>query len=215
MEEGAERRERREEMERVEWSEILEGYRRYFLNRSLCKYVGLLYNSDKGLVNSRYYNMIIDNINLFFIITIGNCSVVYYWKKAYQNSLGIIHNLYNDDCELIKDYALMESFVTKVKKTNSFHSTLTTKAIQTGVVLKGNPMIMPEPYTYDTLKITSFPDTLLQCCMYISPTSNELLLLKGFYDGVTTELHIGKDSHINVGGVIADCQCSLTVFKTW
>ena len=200
---------------RNEWKNILEDYRRYFLNRSLCKYVGLLYNSEKGLINSHYYDMIADNINLFFVITIGECSVVYYWKHAYCNSLGIMHNIYDDDCQLIKDYALMESFVTDTKKMNSFNRINMTKGIQTGVVLKGQPMDMPEPYTYDTLEITSFPDTLLQCCMLISPKTNELLVLKGFYEGVTTELHIGKDSHVNVGGVIANCKCSLTVFKTW
>lgn len=193
------------------------GYRSYFLNRSNCQSVGIIYSNTNPMITTKeYYDLIIDNTNLFFIITIGSSSVVYFWKKAKKNSLGLIYNACDDDCQPIYEYINVDSIALDTTKMNLFNRILTSKGKQNGVLIKGTTMYLPDPFTYDELILDSFPIDLLQCHCKINTFSRDLFVLETTSDnGIVIELHIGRSCYINIGGVFSDCECELTVLKAW
>lgn len=197
--------------------DIIARYKKYMRNRSGCKYIKLIYNHPGNLSNSDYYNMINGSDNLFFVIAIGDSQVLYYWKKSRKiDGLNLIVNSCTDDCEYIIEYDTLKKTQLMVQKV-CIYNDIKRKSIQTGVFIKGECQQLPEPFTYDELKLTSFPDTIKESNTSIHLNSNDLFRMEAMPDdGILNTMTISRNgSVLNVGGMTTKFDCKFYVFKAF
>ena len=207
---------------------IIERYYKYFKHRSNCNRFDIIFSSNgRDLLNlNDYYKIIEHNKDLFFIITIENTTIVYYWKENYSYN-GYIFNLYNDDGQYIKEYNdfannkivnYNDDYMNKKRKYCTFTSLLNDKGIQTCVILKGDLMKMPDPFYIEDkseLKLTGFPNTLLEGIPKINKFSNDYFEIENSNNlGILTKLIIGKNENIiSLGGLTNTFKCDFTILK--
>lgn len=187
------------------------------INRSGCKNIELIYKSPCNLSNSDYYKLIDSSDNLFFVIAIGNSQVLYYWKKPKKlNGLNLIVNGCTDDCEYIIEYDTLQKTQLMLQKV-CIYNNIKKKAVQTGVFIRGECQQIPEPFTYDELQLTSFPDTIKISNTSIHISLNELFSVEAIQgDGILNTMTItSKESIFNVGGLITKFDCTFYVFKAF
>lgn len=198
--------------------DIIKRYRQYMLNRSLCTNVQLVYESPGYMPNSRdYYTLVRDSENLFFVIKIGDSEVLYYWKKPIKiDGMDILFNRYTEDCEYITEYDEASCINERIKKIELINR-IKQKGTQTGVFIQGCSQTMPEPFTYDELELTSFPDTMTRSYTSINISMKELFHAESMMeDGIMNNMTITETgSMLNIGGIVTRFNCTLYVFKAF
>ena len=172
-----------------------------------------MYSSDKDINFSDYKRLLFNKSNLFFILSIGDSIVSYYWKNCHINQFGIMYNSYTDDCEYINEFDELCYFCTSDMLTK-FNNLQRHKSRQSPVFLKGYSMIMPEPFTYLELNLISFPDTLLNG--YTKIPNECLFQIQNEIDGIYTKMSINKNkSFINIGGEINSFKSDMLIIESF
>lgn len=194
--------------------EIIKKYKEYLLNRSQCNNYRIIYDNNKDLNYKEYQRLLINKNNLFFILSIGESIVTYYWKNCHINSFGVMYNSYTDDCEYIKEFDKLYYINDDSNLYTQFNNLQRYKSRQSPVFFKGYSMIMPEPFTYLELNLISFPDTLING--YTKIPNESLFQIQNEIDGVYTKMTIFKEkSFINIGGEINNFKTNFRVIECY
>ena len=197
--------------------DVIAKYKQYMRNRSGCRNVSLIYKSPCALSTADYYAMIRSAENLFFVIAIGDSQVIYYWKKPTMlNGLNLITNNYTDDCEYIIEYDTLQKTELMFQKV-CLYNEIRKKALQTAVFIKGECQQIPEPFTYDELDLTAFPDTAKISNTSIRMETNDLFRVEAYMeDGTENIMTIKKTGSVFENcGVTTEFDCKLYVFKAF
>ena len=192
------------------------------LYRSGCNKVNLVYESPDYLPDKESYYDLFDNTeNIFFVIRIGNSEVLYFWKKpTLICDMNIIANSFTDDCERITEYDMINTrsdnssdYLRKLK----VYREIKKKAVQTGVFIKGCSQEMPEPFTYETMDLISFPETMKESYISINMRLHEIFHAESTdSDGILSNMTVTQsEAFLNVGGIITKFNCTLYVFKAF
>ena len=193
--------------------EIIRLYINYLRNRSNCREYKILYNNE-SIEHDSYVNLLKNEKNLFFIIRIGETVIVYYWKECKMNRMNILYNTYTDDGIYINEYDDLEEIDNNLVLIDSFNKLQLKKSVQTPVILRGEIMEMPEPFTYNEIKVKAFPNNLLNGCTRINNRS--LFEIESKIDGIHVKMSINyNSSFLNVGGIIDKFKSNLLIIQTY